>query len=80
LQSRWGGRLPLGRPAGERLALSDPIDQACGIQERCRLVERLLYVEGDFKTLLMKARIGAGIGCAPYSRGLIEPVTDLNMS
>jgi hypothetical protein len=26
-------------------------------------------VESDFKTILMKARTGAGIGCAPYSRG-----------
>src|SRR5260221_7636283 len=40
-------------------------DQACGIQQRCCLIEQLLDVEGDFKALLMKARPGAGIGCAP---------------
>jgi hypothetical protein len=62
----------------ERLALSgDPVDQTCGIQQRCCLIEELLDVESDFETLLMKARPGAGIGCAPYSRGLIKPATDL---
>jgi hypothetical protein len=29
---------------------------------------RVLDVEGDFEALLMKARPGAGIGCAPVSR------------
>jgi hypothetical protein len=59
---------------GQSLALSgDPVDQTCGIQQRCCLIEQLLDVEGDFKTLLMKARTGAGIGCAP--RGLIKPVS-----
>jgi hypothetical protein len=48
----------------------DPVDQACGIQQRCCLIEQLLGVESDFKSLLMKARTGAGIGCAPYSRAL----------
>jgi hypothetical protein len=38
----------------------------------------LLDVESDLKTLLVKARSGAGIGCAPYSRGPIKPVTDLS--
>ena len=77
LLSRRGGRLLLGRnQRAERLALSgDPVDQACGIQQRRRLIEELLDVERDFKPLLMKARAGAGIGCAPYSRGLIKPVT-----
>jgi hypothetical protein len=56
----------------------DPVDQTCGIQQRCCLIEGLLDVESDFKTLLMKARTGAGIGCAPYSRGLIKPVTDFS--
>jgi hypothetical protein len=56
----------------------DPVDQACGIQRRSRLTEELLDVESDFQALLMKARPGAGIGCAPYSRGLIEPVTDFS--
>jgi len=61
---------------GQSLALSgDPVDQTCGIQQRCCLIEQLLDVEGDFKALLMKARTGAGIGCAPYSRGLIKPVS-----
>jgi hypothetical protein len=53
----------------------DPVDQTCGIQQRCCLIEQLPDVEGDFKALLMKARTGAGIGCAPYSRGLIKPVS-----
>src|SRR5258705_7665859 len=69
---------PLGRSLAsrsaqraERLALlADPVGQACGIQQRGCLIEELLDVESDFKTLLMKARTGAGIGCAPYSRGL----------
>ena len=67
----------LGPPNGaERLALSgDPVDQACGIQQRACLIEELLDVESDFKALVMKAGTGAGIGCAPYSRGLIKPVT-----
>jgi hypothetical protein len=38
----------------------------------------LLDVESDLKTLLMKARTGARIGCAPYSCGLIKPVTDFS--
>jgi hypothetical protein len=40
-------------PSGaERLALSgDPVDQACGIQQRCCLIEELLNVESDLKTL-----------------------------
>jgi hypothetical protein len=41
-------------------------------------MEQLLDVESDFKRLLMKARTGAGFGCAPYSRGLIKPVTDFS--
>src|SRR6266404_8648093 len=67
-----GRSLHLGPPSGaERLNLSgDPVDQTCGIQQRGCLIEELLDVESDFKTLLMKARTGAGIGCAPYSRGL----------
>jgi hypothetical protein len=48
----------------------DPVDQTCGIQQRCCLIEELLDVESDFKAFLMKARTGAGIGCAPYSRAL----------
>ena len=43
---------------------------------RCCLTEELLDVESDFKPLLMKARPGAGIGCSPYSRGFIKPVTN----
>src|SRR5258707_7565029 len=42
------------------------------------LIEELLDVESDFKTLLMKASPGAGIRCAPYFRGLIKPVTDFS--
>src|SRR5260221_8187385 len=35
---------------GQSLALSgDPVDQTCGIQQRCCLIEQLLDVEGDFK-------------------------------
>jgi hypothetical protein len=55
-----------------------PVDQGCGIQQRCCLIEQLLDVESDFEPLLMKARTGAGIGCAPYSRGLIKPVTNFS--
>src|SRR4029077_18884290 len=59
-----------------RLALSGhPVDQACGIQQRRCLIEQLRDVESDFKPLLMKARPCTGVGCAPYSRGLIKPVT-----
>ena len=67
------------RPSGaERLTLSgDPVDQTCGIQQCC-LIEELLDVESDFKVLLIKASTGSGIGCAPYSRGLIKPVTDFS--
>jgi len=75
---RW--LAPRSAPNGaERLALSgDPVDQACGIQQRGCLIEELLDVESDFKPFLVKARPGAGVGCAPYSRGLIKPVTDLS--
>jgi len=53
----------VGPSGAERLALSgDPVDQTCGIQRRCCLIEELLDVKSDFKTLLMKARTGAGIG------------------
>ena len=69
-----GRRLLLSGPGGaERLALSgDPVDQTCGIQQRCCLIEELLGVESNFKALLMEACPGAGIRCAPYSRGLIS--------
>src|SRR5260370_36963039 len=48
---RWGGRLLLGSaPAGTALALSgDPVDQTCGIQQRCCLIEELLDVHSDLK-------------------------------
>jgi hypothetical protein len=54
--------------------LGDPVNQTCGIQQRCYLIEQLLDVESDFNTLLIKACTGAGIGRAPYSRNLIKPV------
>jgi hypothetical protein len=58
-----------------RLALSaDRVDQICGIQQGCCLIEELLDVESDFEALLMKARTCTGVGGAPYSRGLIKPV------
>src|SRR5258708_21787550 len=66
------------RPAERSVVSGDPVDQTCGIQQRCCFIEQLLGVESDFKSLLMKARSGAGIGCAPYSRGLIKPVPDLS--
>ena len=45
-----------GLSRAERSALpGDPVDQACGIQQRSCFIEELLYVERDFKTLLMKA-------------------------
>jgi hypothetical protein len=56
----------------------DAVDQTCGVQQCCCLIEQLLDVESDFKTLLMKARTGTGIGRAPYSRGPIKPVTDFS--
>jgi hypothetical protein len=56
----------------------DPVNQTCCIQQHCCLIEELLDVESDFKAFLMKASAGAGIGCAPYSRGLIKPVTDFS--
>jgi hypothetical protein len=63
----------------KRLALSGhPVDQTCDVQQRCCLIEELLDVESDFKALLMKARTGARIGCAPYSRGPIKPVSDFS--
>lgn len=67
-------------PGGaERLALSgDPVDQACCIQQRSCFIEKLLDVESDFKPLFMKASTGAGIGCAPYSRGFIKPGADFS--
>jgi hypothetical protein len=75
----WSPCFSVGRSAVERLALSgDPVDQTCGIQQGGCLIEELLDVESDFETLLMKARTGAGIGCASNSRGLIKPVTDLS--
>jgi hypothetical protein len=63
----------------QRSALSsDPVDQACGIKQRCCLIEQLLGVESHLKPLFMKARAGAGIRRASYSCGLIKPVTDLS--
>jgi hypothetical protein len=64
--------LLLGLPqrGADRLALSgDLVDQTCGIEQRCCLIEELLGVESDFKALLIEACPGAGIRCAPYSRG-----------
>jgi hypothetical protein len=74
------GRACFFRPERDRaLSFVGPsVDQTCCIQQRCCLIEELLDVESDFKALLMKARSGAGIGCAPYSRGLIKPVTDFS--
>jgi hypothetical protein len=72
--------LLLGPPSGvDGLALSgDPADQTCGIQQHHCFIEQLLGVESDFKTLLMKARTSAGIGCAPNSRSLIKPATNFS--
>ena len=60
-----------------KLALSDALDR---VQHSPALLPRrgAVRVESHFKTLLMKACTGAGIGCAPYSRGLIKPVTDFS--
>src|SRR5260370_31832999 len=45
-----GGLASFGPQWAECLALSgDPVDQPCGIQQRCCLIEQLLDVEGDFK-------------------------------
>jgi hypothetical protein len=64
----------VGPRGAEGLALSgDPVDQTCGVQQRCCLIEQLLDVESDLKPLLMKARTGTGLGCAPYSCGPIKP-------
>jgi len=56
--------------------LTDPVDHARCIEQRCCLVQKLLHVEGDFEALLMKACACAGIGCPSYSRGFIEPSAD----
>ena len=55
-----------------------PVDQTCGIQQCCCLIEEVLDVESDFKPLVMKARTGVGIGCAIYSRSLVKPVTNFS--
>ena len=75
-----GGHVIFGQTQRDKcLALSaDPVDQTCGIQQRGCFIELLLDVERYFKTLLMKAGTGAGIGCAPYSRGPIKPATDFS--
>jgi hypothetical protein len=66
-----------GESGAERLALSgQPVDQTCCVQQRCCFIEVLLDVESDFEALLVKASTGAGIGCAPYARCFIKPVTD----
>jgi hypothetical protein len=63
----------------QRSALSGgPVDQACGIKQRCCLIEQLLGVESHLTPLFMKARAGAGIRRASYSCGLIKPVTDFS--
>jgi hypothetical protein len=38
----------------------------------------LLHAERDFEAFFMKARTGAGIGGASYSRGFIEPGSDFS--
>jgi hypothetical protein len=51
------GHSLLGPSGAKRLALpGNPVDQTCGIQQRCCLIEELLDVESDFKAFLMKAR------------------------
>jgi hypothetical protein len=50
----------------------DPVDQTCGIQQRCCLIQELLNVESDFEALLMKARTGARLLALfprPYQAG-----------
>src|SRR5438876_1019196 len=60
-------------PAGRRLKsdhsdlLTDPVDQARGIQQRCCLVQKLLHVECDFEALLVKPGPRASICCASNS-------------
>src|SRR5436305_844236 len=56
--------------------LTDPVDQARGIEQRCCLVQKLLHVECDFETLFVKPRASASVRCAPYSRGPIEPAAN----
>src|SRR5438874_2708015 len=69
-------------PAGRRLKkgpsalLTDPVDQARRIQQRCCLVPKLLDVECDFEALLVKPGASASVRCASYSRGLIKPATN----
>ena len=65
-----------GLESGNSVLLTDPVDQACGIQQRCCLVQKLLHVECDFEALLVKSRTRASVGCASYSRAFIEPTAN----
>src|SRR5260370_36868758 len=70
------------RPPGRRLKkmtlvlLTDPLDQARGIQQRCCLVQKLLHVECDFEALLVKPCASASVRCASYPRSLLEPAAN----
>src|SRR5712664_3428071 len=72
LQGRAASSPPRPQPRGRRkrrrggglesdhsALLTDPVDQACGIEQRCCLVQKLLHVECDFEALLVKSRTGA---------------------
>jgi hypothetical protein len=56
--------------------LSDPVNQARRIQERCCLVQKLLHIERDFETLGVKSGAGARVRGAAYSRGFIQPAAN----
>jgi hypothetical protein len=62
---------------GEKSALlTDPVDQARGIQKRSGLVQKLLHIEGYFEALCVESSSRARVRGAPYSRGFIKPAAN----
>jgi hypothetical protein len=57
--------------------LSDAVDQAHGIQQRCRLIERLLDIERNLDRFVGKSRACTGISGTRNSGGSVEASTDL---
>jgi hypothetical protein len=50
--------------------LTDPVDQARSIEQRCCLVQKFLHVECDFEALLVKPGARASICCASIPAAL----------
>jgi hypothetical protein len=69
---RWRGGTKWRRRSG----FADALDQACGIQERGRLVDRLLDVECDLNRLGDIAGFRAGLGCLRQTGGFVKPLMD----